>query len=533
MTDTSVHETHALTPSHLTEEATSWPILEPLVKRLSPLPTFDTSLIPGPLRSWITDAAQRLGVRPEMVYLPALVGAGIAIGNPSVIYPKAHDEDYFETSNLWGMIVAGPSTRKTASMREGLRYLSAIDAQARKEFRSLRSKSKAATAALDTQIKAQLKKLEAAEAAGDAVKTTAARERLDQLHEDRDKHQRSEPRLVVNDVTIEALLKIVSENPTGVLHFRDELAGMFERIDSVGHESDRPLLLEAYNPRAEFTMDRISRDSVHAQIVTLALLGGIQPERLAPMMKQSVDKGGHDGFLARFQFVVRAELQGLPSPIDRAPDTAARERAESIYQALHQRTKTLVANDPWSVEGVHLDVVAQRHMDDWRTKIDKRIRAANDRGATAVEAHLGKTYGAAMRLALILHLIERVDGHPSPSVAEEQAKRATETMEFFLAHALSLYEGDAGTTWVDVEYLATKITDGVVYDGMNTREASQKLSRLSTKPRLTAALETLTSFGWVRVEEVPNTGARPSTIIRLHPDLVRGASSEGEHPLVS
>jgi len=533
MIDTPSHGPSTATPTHLSEEALSWPVRETLRQPHRRLPAFDTNLIPEPLRPWIIDAAERLGVIPEMVYLPALTAAGIAMGNPFVLYPKAHDEDYFETSNLWGMIVAGPSTRKTSSMNEGLRFLRDIDNEARKEYRVQAGKSRAAAVSLDTQIRAQLKKLDAAEAAGDAVKTTAARERLEQLHEDVAKQQRSEPRLVVNDVTIEALLKIVSENPSGVLHFRDELAGLFERIASVGHESDRPLLLEAYNPRAQFTMDRISRDSVYAQIVTLSLLGGIQPERLAPMLKQAVDKGGHDGFLARFQFVVQARLKDLPSPVDRAPDASASERAQRIYQALYRRTRDLVANDPWAVKGVHFDADAQRHMDDWRTLIDQRIRAANDRGATAVEAHLGKTYGAAMRLALILHHIERVDGGQSPAVTEAQAKRATETMEYFLANALSLYHPDAGSAWTDVEYLAEKVLEGVVHDGMNTREVSQRLSRLSTKARLTAALETLTSFNWVRVEEVPNTGARPSTIIRLHPELVRDACPEGEHLLAS
>src|SRR5690606_1573049 len=102
-----------------------------------------------------------------------------------------------------------------------------------------------------------------------------------------------------------------------------------------------------------------------------------------------------------------------------------------------------------------------------------------------------------------------------------------------LAHALSLYEGDAGTAWTHVEYLADKIKDGIVYDGMNTREASQKLSPLNTRARLMAALETLASFHWVRVEEVPNPGARPSTIIRLHPELLSDTRTDGEHALAS
>ena len=60
---------------------------------------------------------------PEAILIPALVAAATAAGNTIGIYPKAHDGSWSEAPNLYGLLIAPPSTKKTPALNEGLRFL--------------------------------------------------------------------------------------------------------------------------------------------------------------------------------------------------------------------------------------------------------------------------------------------------------------------------------------------------------------------------------------------------------------------------
>jgi putative DNA primase/helicase len=67
-------------------------------------------------------------------------------------------------------------------------------------------------------------------------------------------------RYIVNDTTYEALGEIMSDNPNGVLAFRDELVSLLKGLDREEQAGARGFFLTAWNGTAGYTFDRIIRE---------------------------------------------------------------------------------------------------------------------------------------------------------------------------------------------------------------------------------------------------------------------------------
>jgi hypothetical protein len=94
--------------------------------------------------------------------------------------------------------------------------------------------------------------------------------------------------------------------------------------------------------------------------------------------------------------------------------------------------------------------------------------------------------------------------------------------EFLEQHARKLYAGGSGSrAYCPTERLMDEIERVTIVDGMRLRDIYGKHWRgLDTIERLRLALDPLISAGWARIEK-PETGGRPTEVLRLHPRLRR------------
>ena len=101
----------------------------------------------------------------------------------------------------------------------------------------------------------------------------------------------------MNDVTTGSSRRHLAGQPRGCLLVRDELAGFFGDMNRYNNGSgDRAFWLEAYGG-GDFSVERLSRDPVRIDRLTIGVVGGIQPDRLADLLMKERDD---DGMLARF-----------------------------------------------------------------------------------------------------------------------------------------------------------------------------------------------------------------------------------------
>jgi hypothetical protein len=111
-------------------------------------------------------------------------------------------------------------------------------------------------------------------------------------------HAPERPRVRVSDATVEKLASLAAALPRGLLLHRDEIAGWLGAFDKYGGGgSDRAFWLEAHGGRP-FLVDRVKhKEPVRVPHLSIAVLGGIQPDKLPKIIG-----GAEDGFAARFLF---------------------------------------------------------------------------------------------------------------------------------------------------------------------------------------------------------------------------------------
>jgi hypothetical protein len=150
---------------------------------------------------------------------------------------------------------------------------------------------------------------------------------------EQDSQEPQERRFKTNDATIEKLVELLQQNPRGILYYRDELVGLFRRMETQGREQDRAFLIEAWSGNGSHTDDRIGRGTVRADNVCVSLLGSIQPGKLGGYLDQAISQGDNDGFMQRLQLAIYPDVAPYQH-VDEPPDRAARDRAYRIIKAI-------------------------------------------------------------------------------------------------------------------------------------------------------------------------------------------------------
>ena len=209
-------------------------------------------------------------------------------------------------------------------------------------------------------------------------------------------------RFTVNDATLEKLHAILEENPQGVLYIRDELAGWFATLDSPSRERERPFFLEAWNGNSSYTIDRISRGTLHVRNLCLSLFGGIQPAKLQDYLTGAVSGGtSDDGLAQRLQVLVWPDPYPTWENVDRLPNEAAARKVEEVFGHIVTISPTEPLRTRWCGE-------AQGLFDEWQTRLETRI--LSEPMPPVLAAHLSKYGGLMPSLALILHLADGAIG---------------------------------------------------------------------------------------------------------------------------
>lgn len=322
------------------------------------------------------------------------------------------------------------------------------------------------------------------------------------------------PRLVVNDGTIERLGAILQWQPRGTLQMRDELAGWLEGMQRYSGASDRPFWAEAFGGRG-FTVERMGREPVTIERLTIGVLGGIQPDRLMSLMFKADD----DGLLARF-----VPVWPDPAPIRRPrawADEALIERALGRLLSLD-----LVAGDDGEARPCFVPFAedAQALMDDFRLTVREWERRAEG----LMLSFLGKLPGMAARLSLVLGYLDwAADGAEEPcEITALEFGRAAHLVEAYLLPMARRAYADAATP--KAEPAARRLVDIVREQGWQRFTAREVLrldrSGLGSRAELDPALALLEDNECIRPLKFPpnSRGGRPQRLFAVNPALHRG-----------
>lgn len=466
-----------------------------------PAPPLDLGhLLPPRIAKWTQATASQKGCPPDYVLAGLLAGAASAIGNSRWVSPW---RGWKEPPALWFIAIGNPSAGKSPGLDAALAPIRKIEAEMRKtaaeEFQVWAEQSEFAKVS-EKKWKVELG------AAADEGRSPPPKPETAKLGP-----QPHVPRLLVNDSTTEQLGCVHAAQPRGILQLRDELSGWLGGMNRYTEGSDRAFWLEAFGGRT-WTVDRISRESVTIERLTICVVGGIQPDKLSSLMMKS---GDDDGLLARF-------IPVFPEPV---PISGVRletddDFIESVYRNLFDLQMAETEQGGLEPFQVHLTEEARQSVNIWR----QWVRDRENENEGLLVSWLGKLPGMALRLSLVLAALDCAEREETLiNVTKDQFHRAT---QWLAGYALPMVRRAYGIGGLDAqERAAVKLVDVIRDAGWEAFRTTDlypmKLKGLRKAAELNPVLNLLEEHGIIRQVEQPvkTTGGRPARQFVVSPKI--------------
>lgn len=314
---------------------------------------FPVDALPSPVREYVAEYAEALGVDAAMIALPTLAMLAACIGTTRTI---ALAPTWSEPAVLWCAVVARSGERKSPALDAALAPLRDVQAKALREWQA-RNRDRSE---------------------GDGEPEPA-------------------PRYIVSDITREGLAKRLAENPRGLLCARDELAAWFGSHGAykAGRGGDVEGWLEMHGARS-LIVDRKGED--HPTFIpraAVSLCGTIQPRVLAKALGESNVVNG---------LAARLLLAAPPARVNRWTEATV---SDATMTRMRDLVDALLALEPETTPEAEARPVAIPLGGDtkraWIGWFDQFALEQADEPDDAIRAMLAKLEGGAARLALILH----------------------------------------------------------------------------------------------------------------------------------
>lgn len=405
------------------------------------------SLIPEPLRAWVTDTSRILQTPLEYATIPVLAAVGALLGHRACLSARP-DGEHTIVPNMWGLIVGEPSSRKSPALSKALAPYRALAAR----------------------------------------------------HIDLDGAEKA-PRFTCNDATQEALAQLLVKKTDGriLLATFDEIADLTDGFRRQGREKERQFYIEAWEGKVDRYIDRKVADGGYIPRVALGIVGATQPDHAKEMLS-----GRSDGFVARFGLVAWPDRRPRDPDAAREPiDKAAKARVFELFQRLDESMPKTI-----EVGGLPCVVFDREAQATWDSFMDAKVQRSEDETLPLMVRHwVGKSDGTVGALSLAIEAIMAADkGRTFSAVSSASLINAIDLVRHFGEHARRWFrELDPGTR--AAELLASKLESGHWRPKpdmlLEVRKLQQNRWWLRATPatEIRAGLAILERHCWVRLTE--------------------------------
>jgi hypothetical protein len=494
--------------------AFDWEKPNEIETKTPPVQALPPELIPEPFRPWLADVSHRMQTPPDFAAISAIVITASIIGAGCAIRPKRLD-DWEVIPNVWGACIGRPSVvLKSPSMSEATKLLDRLQADYGERYEQEKAGAEfdgLATKAMLDDVKSQL----SSKAKGRGKDRTVNPDDLQKLKADYvELTQNANPEPVrrlfkTNETSIQSMTLLQSQNPRGIMVFRDELTALLVKWDREDGADERAYFLEGWNGNGSYTDCKIGRGITDAKQICISLLGGIQPDKLKRYLYQAM-QGNNDGLMQRLQLAVWPDEPECWQLVDTYPNKADKQRAYDILQGLAE----LDFNQCGAIQGEYddrpyfrFDDAGQAVFNTWLTEL-QTVKLQREENPLMVE-HFGKFRSLMPSLSLIFHCIDIADGKASGNVSAAAARLAVDWCKYLESHARRVYamaespEHEAAVRLADkikAKALPSPFTCKAVYD--------KGWQGLKDRHEVEAACNILIDENWLMMERKPATGNR-------------------------
>jgi len=380
---------------------------------IEPSESFPVDALPGVLKDFVVEVANSIGIDPAFVAVPML---SVVSGTMGRLFQLELKKDFSVLPTIWTAVVASSGTGKTPALSKVLEPI--------RHWQKL----------LNQGYKRNCGEYEK------YLKRCQDQKRKQQANCEPSLEKPMEPtfeRLLVDDVTVEAMAEIFEQNPFGVIRPQDELFKFLRSFDiySGGKGGmDLAFWLCAFDG-TPFPVDRkTGRKHIFAPTPSVAITGGIQPG----MLRESFQKNQQfldSGLAARFVFAMPQN-----NPIMWSDDEISDE-VKDRYTAIFDRLVELRQSGNILPEYPIEFSLSPEAFDLYRAFYDANATEQVELYSDSARATWAKLPMYAAKIALVFHVVERIESGKIPKrVSEETMSAAVQVTNWFKGEAVRILQ---------------------------------------------------------------------------------------------
>ena len=463
------------------------------------LPEFPVDAFPSAIRDYVLAVSETTQTPVDMAATAAL--AVLALCQQGKYRIKGKD-DWIEPLNLFTVIVAEPSERKSAVISHMAGAVHRFEAAYNQQHAAAIERSKVEKKILEKQQR-NLEEM--------VLKGKAQIEDLQDISMQLANFQEAMPmRLYVDDVTTEKLTSVLSENG-GTAAILSAEGGIFDMLSGIYTKNVNIDVFLKGHSGDSIRVDRIGRNSESIMNPALTVLLAVQPNVLSGMMTNGTFRGR--GLTARFMYCMPQSRVG-----DRLYRTQPiRDEVSRCYEIAIRNL--LDEEKPQIPELIHLSPEADRLLEQFASEVESKLKNEY----SDIPDWAGKLVGAVLRISGLLcraanaKCADFLDIPESTIVSPEQMTGAIAIGRYFTEHARAAYTLMGADALVKQSQYAL---DAILKTGLvefNRRDLMRLCRSFKTADAAQVVLNHLTDLGYLALkdgEQVPVKG-RPSNPIYL------------------
>lgn len=475
-------------------------------KQLQPFPV---ECLPDEIRGYVQAVAESLQVPVDMVASFVIAILSMCVQGKYAVQVKP---DWAEPINLYMVVIARPSERKSPALKE-------VTAPAFKYVKEENERRKPQVAGYELQKKilsGKLKTIQDALAKQSSKTKYKLQDALDCQKELDDLEEVTLLKLILDDVTPEALVKTMKENNEKIAIVSAE-GGIFGTM--AGRYSDKTnidIFLKGYTGEYYSTV-RIGRQGHDLDHPLITIVLAVQPQVVVDIMDNKDFRGR--GLLARFLYSIPPSLIGKRKYRTKPVSPFVREQYEKLVYEL------LDIPDMFGERLIRLSPEAAVLSEQFNQWIEPRLVSDFEE----IEDWAGKLHGNTMRIAGVFHLIKhRVGAYNVPLEAETMAA-AIQVGKYYLEHSQAAFDimGMSDPQDVkDAKYIISRLgrndkndkTDKII----SKRDLFRSCQRFKTAEEMQPGLDVLAQHGYIAItKERAEKGGRPSEKVYINPEYIK------------
>ena len=389
------------------------------------LPPFPVDALPDRVRPYVEAVAETTQTPVDMAGTAALAVMASCIQGKYLVQAKA---DWMEPTNLYALMVAEPSERKSAVTSLMVKPVNLYEMEYNKQHAAALEKNRMQKRILEKRQRSIEDKV---------AKGKAEESELDDIVAEISRFKELAPmQLYVDDITPEKLISVLAEHD-GIASVISAEGGIFDQL--AGGMYSKAVNIDVFlkgHAGDSIRIDRIGRNSESVESPALTLLFAVQPNVLSGLMQNNTFRGR--GLTARFLYTMPATHVGNRKYRTEPIPKDAEQQYFSLIGNLLDEDSNPTAKCP---EIITLSDEADKMLEAFAMELEPKLRTEY----IDFSDWAGKLCGAIVRISGILCRAEKNGCYaflqePNPPVVDgETMQRAIALGRYYTEHARAAY----------------------------------------------------------------------------------------------